>query len=139
MNNTELLIKQKADILGDIFDNLNLQVCSHCKNAGFGRKNSKSGCCWLCALNFGYFENGMKHDEINAPDSLFLEYKFDNKLGFFDNIKMKCKLPREKRSKICLEYFCHDMGYVLLQKYGGQIGDFIRNLVKEIITLREYE
>ena len=74
------------------------------------------GCCSGCAKNNGYF-NSYKLDEKTNKFKLKLigitleefkqlkkQYKWTKADGFWGN--KGCKLPRESRSIICLNYYC---------------------------------
>src|SRR3990167_10600388 len=76
------------------------------------------GCCSKCAINNGYF-NHYKWDEktnkfkpkligITKEEfkQLKKQYKWTKGDGFWGN--KGCKLPRESRSVICLNYYCND-------------------------------
>ncbi|MDD5133430.1 MAG: hypothetical protein PHD81_04330 [Candidatus Nanoarchaeia archaeon] len=90
------------DELGEIFDPLNKKVCSPCSDRGY--LFMPHGCCSSCSYSKGHYQH--------RPDSFKLIkilYCFDEKEGFFDVKNNSCKLPRQLRSIICLEYICRAM------------------------------
>jgi hypothetical protein len=118
-----------TNMLGDIFNKANKLVCSNCQMAKYetskeADKNltiysKECGCCSNCVERVGYFYDtdnyeGLEQQRIQI-DNLKKDYNFDKDYGFFDNIKKECKLPREKRSRICLRYFCSYLGEKLKQ------------------------
>lgn len=99
-------LKRIADYSEKIFAPLNKKYCSNCawkERAELGR-----GCCVNCANNNGYFRYPGNSGEIyyKGVDKLQKRYNFDKEYGFFDNINKCCKLPRIRRSYICLGFTC---------------------------------
>ncbi len=102
------IISKQAKILAKIFDKLNDDICSDC---GKDNKSEKpTGCCGACARKVGHFREPKYHETFQLMEKIKEMFLFDSKTyGFFDDEKMRCKLPRELRSYTCLDYACQRM------------------------------
>lgn len=71
-----------------------------CPGWSYNEKDKGKGCCAHCGASHGYHPEGPQLKKLKR------KYKFTSKDGFWS--KTGCKLPREKRSNICLAYYCVD-------------------------------
>jgi hypothetical protein len=108
------IIIKHSKILEEIFDGINMRICSKCPKTT--QSNKPTGCCVKCATNDGYYAF-INAFPTNNPSfciheviiKIKKEFKFNKNYGFFNNDIKKCKLPRHLRSNTCLSYTCDDM------------------------------
>jgi len=142
-------IKWLAKHLGKILDEKNTKICSDCKQArthnecgkdtdiltveearSRGRIESKeAGCCSRC---MDYYWNNTydegRHKQLRKLKRL---YGYDEYYHFFDTEKKCCKLPRHKRSSICLSW---GLGCLFGQDYDKK--DRIIKIVRTIENIK---
>jgi len=101
--------------LNELFRDFNSEKCPHCKNTSWvgpthllkdGSPNNR-GCCRNCAGDKGYYRSHRK-DMFIFP---LVEKYFNETDGFFDPVNMRCSLPRQLRSCVCLGYVCYHKEY----------------------------
>lgn len=106
-----------------LFVKSNSKSCSKCRTY-YGNNSWKKqqdvrvdrGCCGDCAKQTGYFyanRDGLQHFEHSwnehdierLPNSI-RKHWWDHAYGFFNPIELRCNLPRELRSNVCLGFHC---------------------------------
>jgi hypothetical protein len=115
--------KEAIATVESLFAKSNASACSKCKttygsNGWKGKSDVRKdrGCCGDCGRQTGYFyasRDGLSHFEhswdltdIERLPLAIRKHWWDHAYGFFNPIDLRCNLPRELRSNVCLGFHC---------------------------------
>jgi len=121
-NNYKETLKNLCNELGQILNPINKEICSNCERCCCRE-------CWDIKAHFSFYNNKEKEDKLEF-NKLMKLYNW-NENGFLG--KEGCNLPRENRSRTCLNYICDKMRRKLqeVNKY-----DEVINIIKKITDLQ---
>jgi hypothetical protein len=93
--------------LEHIFKTPNADICSKCTAYSDEKGNEHNrGCCRNCASMYGHFHKVNDGIDGKPAAKLLKNYWWDDVYGYFNPIDMRCGLPREYRSVVCLSFMC---------------------------------
>jgi len=127
------ILNDQAKILSEIFDEKNKEFCPNCyqnfkyqdgykyeivdgkrKRVSLNNKikTRETGCCYSCAHSKAHFSYPTHNNPMfihERKDRILKYFNFNNETGFFDLNLKSCILPRQLRSRTCLNHTCGDL------------------------------
>lgn len=128
-------IRDLTRTLEYVFREPNKQVCSKCDRCAEYCEMSNEhhrGCCHDCAIVYGYYRVSLDGMQGKTAAKHLRRYWWDEVYGFFNPVEMRCNLPREYRSVVCLAYTCGDVDKTL----SAETRDTIQRIVDVIQQYR---